>query len=116
MVSSPFTGGHGEVVKDPFIPLCCMDRGVGKDLALRQVGLGLFREVIEAVGGAPHLGVSGPALTLEDIPQLMREVWQAGALACQKLSSQSRSSCQGGMRQHCALKSIPTLSARDEIS
>lgn len=63
-----------------------------------------------------HLGVWGTALALEDIPQLTGEVWKAGALPCQKLSSQSCSSCPGGMRQHCALKSIPTLSARDEIS
>lgn len=112
----PSLVGMGRFVKDPFIPLCCVERGVGEDLALREVGLGPCREVTEAVGAAPHLGVLGPALTLEDIPQLTGEVWEARALVCHKLSSQSRSPCQGGMRQHCALKSIPTLSARDEIS
>lgn len=112
----PSLVGMGRFVEDTFIPQCCLDRDVEEDPALKQVGLGHFREVTEAVGGAPHLWVWGTALALEDIPQLTGEVWKAGALACQKLSSQSRSSCQGGMRQHCALKSIPTLSARDEIS
>lgn len=114
MVSLPFTGGRGEACEGHLhLPV---ERSVGGDLALGQVGLGPFREVCEAVGGAPHLEVSGRAWALKDIPQLMGAVWKARALEHQKLSSQSRSSWQGGMRQHCALKSIPTLSARDEIS
>lgn len=47
--------GIGRLVKDNFIPLCCVERGVGEDVAPRQGGLGPFREVTEAVGGAPHV-------------------------------------------------------------
>lgn len=48
--------------------------------------------------------LSGTALALEGIPQLTGSTQQAQA---PKLPSRSRSSCWGGMRQHCALKSIP---------
>lgn len=48
--------GMGRFVKDSSIPPCCVEGGAGEDLALKQVGLGPFREVTEAVGGAPHLG------------------------------------------------------------
>lgn len=52
---SPSLVSIGRLVKDNFIPLCCMERGVGEDLAPRQGGLGPFRGVTEAVGGAPHV-------------------------------------------------------------
>ncbi|KAL2301874.1 hypothetical protein Nmel_011275 [Mimus melanotis] len=102
------------VVKDTFIPPCCMERGVGEDLALRHVGLGPFREVTEAVGDAPDLG------GLRSSPD------PGGHSSAHRGSVESTSTGTPEVvfpitlilpgRDETALKSIPTLSARDEIS
>lgn len=106
-VSFPFTGGHGVTCGGHSHPLCCMERGAGRIWAPGKLAQGPSE-------GSPRLsevpitwGLSGTAPALEGIPQLTGSTQRVQASGCQKLPSRSRSSCRGGMRQHCALKSIP---------
>lgn len=55
MVSSPLTGGHGEVCEGPHPPVLHGERCWG-GFGPQARWLRALREVTEAVGGVPHLG------------------------------------------------------------
>lgn len=51
-----FTGGHEVICGGHDHPQSFVERGAGEDLALSQVGSGIFRKATQAVGDKHHLG------------------------------------------------------------
>lgn len=101
----PFTSKCEVTYRGHAHPLCCVERGAGEDLAPRQVGSGPFREVTKAVGGAHHLEAIRYSPGSGGHPPAHRV--NTADTSTETPEVAFHSSCRGGMRQHCALKSIP---------